>query len=144
MVNKLEPLKLSFENFNKSLDLAPRMVIELVIKNNNEILLLRREAEPYVGDWHLPGGFLMKNEKILECVRRIAEKEVAIGVKQFKFLGLFENIDGDPRGHILHFVVEININKVSENEKRKYFAKLPEDTIFYQKDFLERLGYQTS
>jgi ADP-ribose pyrophosphatase YjhB (NUDIX family) len=133
--------KLSYGDFLKSFELVPRLTVELVVENDKkEIFLLERKSDPFKEDWHLPGGFLLKDEKLTDCIDRIAIDELGLGKpSKAEFLGLFENLEGDPRGHILHYVVRIT-NK--PKAKGKFFGSLPPNTISYQKKFLQELGYQ--
>lgn len=138
------PEKLSYEEFLESLRLSPRLVVELVIENDKgEILLLKRDKEPYKDHWHLPGGFLLKGETINDCFQRISVDELGseLNAATGKFEGLFENIDGDPRGHILHYVMSIKANDVSISNG-KYFDHLPSKIIPYQRDFLNESSYK--
>ena len=132
--------RLSKEDFLLSLDLAPRMVVELVIKDSEgRIFLIERESEPFVGYWHLPGGFLMKGEKIQECVERLLGDEcgMIVGGVRSEFLGVFENLEGDNRGHILHYVVKVDVDGVRGG---KFFELLPGKMVHHQRDFLGGLG----
>ncbi len=136
------PKKLTLEEFLESLRLSPRLVIELVVENSEgAITLLERDRTPYVGMWHLPGGFLLKGELINDCISRIARDELNLKVDpvQAEHLGLFENLEGDPRGHLLHYVVRFKLNQSTTS---KQFISLPPDTISYQKDILIKLGYK--
>ncbi len=93
--------------------------------------------------WHLPGGFLLKGETLAECQQRLAgEFDSEINPKEGEFLGLVENISQDPRGHLLHYVVRYKNQKVSAMEgKTRYFKTLPSETIPFQRQFLQKLGY---
>ncbi len=106
-----------------------------------ELLLLKRDKEPFVGYWHVPGGFLLKNEPIEICILRLAKEELGltIDLKQTEKLGLFETINEDPRGHILHYPVRIKLKGISN---KNYFEILPRKTIPFHIKFLEKLGYK--
>lgn len=133
--------KLSYEDFLKSFEFAPRLAVELLVENaSGKLLLLQRDREPFKGYWHLPGGFLLKDETIAECVSRLAHEELAtqLDYEKAEFLGIFENINGDPRGHILHYVVRFKRKDVAD---KHYFDHLPQQTITYQKGFLKKLFY---
>lgn len=131
--------KLSYKKFLESLQLSPRLVVELVIEGSDGgVLLIKREHVPFKGHYHLPGTFLLKGESIEACAKRISEEELEYNLKGVgEFVGLFENIKGDSRGHILHYVLKFE----GESVKGKYFIKLPKSTIWYQKDILKTLGY---
>jgi len=74
-------------------------------------------------------------------VKRIAKREIGVRVKIVKFLGFYEYINNDPRGHLvaLAFIVKRiggKIKKNRENSDFKYFKKIPKDMIYYQKKIL--------
>lgn len=135
---------LSYSDFLKSFELSPRLAVELLMESPEvELLLLQRDREPRLGQWHLPGGFLLVNEPISDCIRRLARTELGIADLNPDLgerLGLFETIGGDPRGHVLHHPVRF---RMEELIGRNYFGKLPLNTIDFQLDFLRKLGYQS-
>lgn len=133
---------LSYEDFLKSFDLAPRLAVELLVENENgELLFIEREKDPFKGHWHLPGGFLLKDEPLDDAIKRIAKDELEIDADPnvTDRLPLAETVKGDPRGHVLHYPVRF---KNSESKVGEYFMNLPEKTIPYQKAFLTKLGYR--
>ena len=141
MINN--PKWLSLDEFKRSLELSPRSVLELIIVSKiGDLLLLQRADEPFSGYWHLPGGFIMKGESLVTCAKRIALKEVRVDeVAIVKKLGFFENLDGDPRGHLHHLCVACKTPAAPEHNTLRYFNSLPSNTIPYQKKFLHELGF---
>ena len=72
---------------------VPITTIDLIIRNHkNEILLGWRKNQPAKNSWFLPGGRLLKNERVEDGLSRIyrAELGVDLAFKQPKFLGVFE------------------------------------------------------
>ena len=143
--------KLSYEDFLLSLRLSPRLSLELILEHPREgILFIQRTKPPFENNWHLPGGFLLRGESTVDCFKRISTDELgkALEARKGVFLGLFENIDGDPRGHILHYVSRFKIENTkqwlapTEEGKKAFFKKLPERIIPYQRGFLNKLGYE--
>ncbi len=135
---------LNSDEFKKSLELAPRSVLELVITNaGGGLLLVTREGEPYVGNWHLPGGFVMKNETFSQCAKRVGNKELGVSdLEIVKKLDFFDDPNADPRGHIHHLVVACQTNQIKVGGKIKFFNKLPKNLIPYQRLFLQQLGFK--
>lgn len=134
--------KLSYEDFLKSFELAPRLAIELLVESpKGELLLLKRDKEPFVGKWHLPGGFLLKDETLNDCIKRLGQDELGVmmDMSQMERCELFETLKGDPRGHVLHYPVRIKMEKIANKD---YFRTIPKNTISYQVSFLEKLGYK--
>jgi 8-oxo-dGTP diphosphatase len=137
------PQKLSYEDFLKSLELCPRLTIELLLENDGgEIFLIKRTKFPFENHWHLPGGFLLKGETIQECIERIAKDEIGIEIGKGEFAGVFENVNGDPRGHIIHYVMKFKVSEIPTSKDKAFFKALPDPTIPYQRDFLSKLGYK--
>ena len=136
------PHKLSLSDFLLSLTLSPRLVIELLVENEiGEIYLLKRDIPPFIDTWHLPGGFLLKDELIKDCVPRLLKEELGLPESKWEFIKLVEDIDGDPRGHLLHYFVKVHINELINTKKGKYFKFLPTNTMPHQIPMLLELGY---
>jgi colanic acid biosynthesis protein WcaH len=75
--------------------LAPLVSIDLIIENiKGEILLGMRENEPARGTWFVPGGRILKDERISEAFERIIKSELGIDVPfgQAEFVGVFEHL----------------------------------------------------
>ncbi|MBI5358048.1 NUDIX domain-containing protein [Candidatus Amesbacteria bacterium] len=78
--------KLPYDLFLKSFELAPRVAVDLWIKNENGgVLYTKRDVEPYKGFWHLPGSFLLKGETVVECVKRLAQEELGLEINGNNF-----------------------------------------------------------
>jgi 8-oxo-dGTP diphosphatase len=54
-----------------------------------------------VGKHALPGGFVKLGETIISACRREVKEETGIGVAELTLVGVYSNIDRDPRGHIV-------------------------------------------
>lgn len=147
MAPKLLPKKL----FLKSFEYAPRLALCILLKNpQGKILLTKRGAPPYQGSWHYPGGFLLKDEKIENCLKRVAKKEfgVNLDIHKMKFLGIYENLKSDPRGHLIDVLYEyktqksINLTQNQETRGFQFFKKLPLKIAFNHRETLKKLGYK--
>ncbi len=125
--------KLPYDQFIKSFELAPRIAVDLWLKNENGgVLYTKRNIEPYKGLWHLPGSFLLKGEAVTDCVRRLAQEELGLEIKEssFKLRNLEEDLN-EPRGHIVHLVYEVWIKKqeVTEDKNKMFYFEPPKDMI---------------
>ncbi|NJD51525.1 MAG: NUDIX hydrolase [Candidatus Methanoperedens sp.] len=126
------------KEFDRVLKMVTTTVVEVIVKNENGILLGKRNTEPFRGMWHLTGGFVHYNEKISDSVKRVAKREIGVDVGIVRLLGIYEYINEDPRGHMiaLAHIVGIqggNIAPNQDNTELKYFIKAPENMIPYQK-----------
>src|SRR3989338_3635663 len=98
----MKPQKLPYDKFLESFKLAPRIAVDLWIKNEDGgVLYTKRDVEPFKGLWHLPGSFLLLGETIDGCVKRLADEELGLKVRGnvFKLLYLDEDLR-EPRGHV--------------------------------------------
>lgn len=146
-----EPLRLSRVDFEKTFKFAPRLAVNLLVENRaGEILLTKRNIEPFKDNWHFPGTFLLKNESIDDCIMRLSRGEIGFEVnpKKVELLGLFEDIEGDPRGHVIDAMYKYCADYVGESgstqetKDLRFFRELPEEIGFNHRDTLEVLGYR--
>lgn len=147
-----KPRKLPFKEFLQTFKKAPRVAINLFVTDSHDrVLLTKRNIQPCIGVWHLPGGFLLKNETISAAQKRIAQAEFGIQLNpktSFSLLGVFEDLKGDPRGHVVDIIYSLSINDSSlvkttrENKAVEFFEKnkLPDNIGFNHKDTLRQLG----
>lgn len=66
-----------------------------------KVLLVRRGGEPYKGAWAFPGGFLQMNETAMEGALRELREETALEPSAIKELGVFSDVDRDPRERVI-------------------------------------------
>jgi 8-oxo-dGTP diphosphatase len=70
----------------------PIATVGAIIENEDgKILLTRRAAEPFKGQWCLPGGHIDENEKALDAVIREAKEETGLDFDA-KFFGYFNEV----------------------------------------------------
>ena len=151
--------KLQYQKFLESFKYAPRLVVNLLIVkfaklNTRAVLLTKRKKPPFAGSWHLPGSFVLKGEALMDCVNRVAKEELGIKVEYIKLAGVFDDINGDPRGHVVDLVYRCEIKKglslrskdsplhaVSDTAAIRFFKKLPAKIGFNHRETLAKLGY---
>lgn len=133
--------RLNREEWLQAFGLVPRVAVDVLIRQKGRVLLTKRGREPFVGWWHLPGSFLLKGETLAACVDRVAKDELGVQVKVFEIVGTFENLEGDPRGHIIDVVCETQIvgepRAVGDTAQVQWFEKLPEKIGFKQGRIIE-------
>jgi 8-oxo-dGTP diphosphatase len=66
-----------------------------------KVLLIQRGAEPFVGKWALPGGFVQMEESLEEAARRELEEEAGIRPSHLEQLYTFGAPGRDPRGRVV-------------------------------------------
>ncbi|EKD95561.1 MAG: NUDIX hydrolase [uncultured bacterium] len=123
------------DEFDLSLELAPRGVLELVIRREDGVLLLHREDPPYQGTWHFPGGFMAKGETLAACLSRLLKKELGIDMDAevigFRKLDYYSRPDTDPRGHLMHHTIEVFLteSQIEGIQRGKFFYSIPPDIM---------------
>ena len=62
------------------------------------ILLVKRDKEPFKGMWCLPGGYVLENENSYDAALRVLKKETNLSKIYVDALGVYDDVDRDPRG----------------------------------------------
>lgn len=144
--------KIPFPEFKKIYSRVPRLCVEVVLMRNNKILLTKRNIAPAIGQWHTPGGTVLKGEDLEMTVKRVAQEELGIPVRVLKFLGVIEYksfINHYSQDISLPFLVSTNSKKPfnldGHADKCDFFTEIPKNTIKEQKEFYSKnLGIKTS
>lgn len=144
--------RLSEKEFLKTFKMVPRVSVNLLyIDRDQRILLTKRNIPPFKGFWHFPGSFILKNESIADCQKRLAKAELGLELEkesEISLSGAFDDLDGDPRGHTVDLLYTIKISNLSEikttkqTTEFKFFKKLPKKIGFNHRKTLEILGFK--
>ena len=117
----------------------PAVTVDCVIFRYNdeigspEVLLIKRENEPYKDCWALPGGFMEIDETINDATHREVMEETGIDITTQSFMkkyqmGIFDKPDRDERQRIISIlsscVVSSNVEtKAGDDAKEcKWFS----------------------
>lgn len=98
------------------------LTTDIAVISNDEILLIKRKNEPFKEMWALPGGFVDKNETILNCAKRELQEETSL-ILQPKFHSFYDDPNRDPRGRYISFAHVCYVNKENVNPIAKDDAK---------------------
>ncbi len=137
-------LPFTFEQFKNIYSQVPRLAVDLIIKNDKELLLTLRTKNGYVNTWHLPGGTVHYQEAVADAAKRVAKDELGIEINNLKFLGYIEYLDEEKYrgfGHTVSLVflchpISQKLTLDDQAAKAEYFKKLPENIITQQKEFI--------
>jgi colanic acid biosynthesis protein WcaH len=89
---------LSDQDFLGLINVAPLIAIDLIVrKASGEVLLGKRKNKPAQGFWFVPGGRVLKNERLTDVFRRLCLNELALDVdfSEAKLLGAYEHFYQD-------------------------------------------------
>jgi ADP-ribose pyrophosphatase YjhB (NUDIX family) len=134
---------LSEEEFKLIYSKVPRLTVEILLQSDQGILLTKRTIEPCKGQWHLPGGTVYFGESLLDSVKRIANRELGINIKEASNIGIIEypghykNGLDSPVG--LVFKVESYVGEISLNDEAdnmQWFKSAPPNLHSDQDVFL--------
>lgn len=93
------------ENTNLARYEQTSVTVDLVIFTENEgqlkVLLVKRAAEPFAGQWSVPGGFLLKGESLDAAAMRVMEEKTGVKDVYLEQLYTFGMPDRDPRARIV-------------------------------------------
>ena len=103
---------LSLADLSTVVRLAPLVAIDLIIRNGDgEVLLGLRNNEPAKGFYFVPGGMILKNERLSEAFARLVKNEtnLSAALEDARLLGAYEHFYANNRfgeaGYGTHYVV---------------------------------------
>lgn len=70
-------------------------------KEDLQILLIKRNIEPFKGGWALPGGLVLDDENLDDAVKRELHEEAGIKPDFLEQLYTFGNVGRDPRNRVV-------------------------------------------
>jgi 8-oxo-dGTP diphosphatase len=81
----------------------PAVTVDLILfrrrRGKLEVLLVKRNAPPFAGEWALPGGFVDQDEPLEAAAHRELREETGLSSAALEQLGAFGDPGRDPRGH---------------------------------------------
>ena len=84
----------------------PVCAVGAIVLEKGELLLVRRDREPALGRWSLPGGKVEWGESLQEAVAREVREETGIDIDVEGMAGLAERIVRDDDGDVrFHYVI---------------------------------------
>lgn len=73
------------------LEALPLLCVDVVIVHQNKYLLVKRKNKPAKDKWWVPGGRVIKGEKMEDAVKRKVKEELGIEIKILSTLGYYED-----------------------------------------------------
>ena len=114
---------------------VPRLAVELLIKNQNGVLWVKRNIPPGQGLWYIPGGTVLLDESIEDALKRIGREELGVEVEIIGFIKVLDWYKSkDVTGHPISLVHEVRIvngeiKLDNQSSEYRYFEGLPENSM---------------
>ena len=82
---------LSDAEYKRIMEIMPVVCIDCLVQNEQgEFLLVKRNNEPLKGKYWVPGGRLLRNERLEDAVNRKMRQELGVSVEIVRNLGFYE------------------------------------------------------
>lgn len=141
------------EIFQFASSIVPMVNVDLLIRDNQGRILLKRRQDKFDGlVWHIPGGIVRFKETLLHRIEQVAETEIGQPISVNEVPPEVNEIfpEHKERGHFISFLYDCTLKdelKLEQNMARKdgelkWFTVCPKDFIpcqreIYQKYFKE-------
>lgn len=121
------------------IDRMPILCVDGLIVSNGKYLLVKRKNNPLKGRWWIPGGRVVKGEKLTDAFKRKMKEEVGLDVEVVGVAGYYEDSFKDNEFGVdsvhttsIVFIASPTNTKVkldSQSADYKWTDKLPKDLI---------------
>lgn len=128
----------------------PRIGVGVLVRRDDEVLLLRRASVHGAGTWSTPGGHLDHGETLEQCAAREAVEETGIEVENVRFRAITNDVFEDEALHYLTVWMEADyrsgeprLNAAYEMSDVAWFSwdRLPDPLFLPLETLLDGRGY---
>lgn len=143
------------ELYDKILGHMPIACVDIAIVANGAVLLVRRNDQPARGHWWVPGGRVLKGERMRETALRKAREEVGLDCHVGPIVHSAETIFADgPRGIPVHSInhcfllypvessVPLEVSLDDHHRGWKWVTAVPDDVHPYVAQCLKNAGLE--
>lgn len=119
----------------------PALAVDCVVFGMDEdlqVLLIKRDIEPFQGRWALPGGFVRLDETLDEAARRELDEETGVSRLYLEQLYTFGDLGRDPRERVVS-VAYYALVKLSDHRVKA--ATDAREAAWFSVDDLPRLAF---
>ena len=93
---------------------SPNLAVDAIVVNkDNQVLLIQRGHEPFVGRWAFPGGRVNYGEDPFTAVIRELKEETNLDGKNQKLVGVYGEPSRDPRSHHVSIIYRVEVDDPS-------------------------------
>jgi 8-oxo-dGTP diphosphatase len=91
---------LPFENIKRPA-VSVNVLIFSLNKDKLQVILTERTAEPFKGQWNIPGALIYIDESLEEAVKRVLTERIGLKEVYLEQLYTFGDTNRDPRGRVI-------------------------------------------
>ncbi len=84
----------------------PEVCVGAVVRNDEQLLLIKRGNPPQAGRWSLPGGRVERGETLHQAVQREVVEETGIEITIVRFIDVVERVGNDHHFVIMDYLAE--------------------------------------
>jgi 8-oxo-dGTP diphosphatase len=114
----------------------PRITVDGILIQHNEILLIKRKYPPFQDHWALPGGFVEYGETTEAAVMREFSEETGLSTRVDRLIGVYSDPHRDPRGHTITVVYSLSVSGGTLNS-----GDDADDVAFFNVHHLPKLAF---
>ena len=121
----------------------PSLTVDILIKIDSGLVLIKRKNDPFKGKWAIPGGFVEYGEKVENAAVREAKEETGLDVTLKEIVGVYSEPGRDPRGHVVSICYFANkkggtLKAATDAEEVKVFKEIPWSKLAFDHDKILR------
>lgn len=121
---------------------VPCLCADIVIVENGGVLFAKREIEPFMGYWTLPGGIVRYKETIDEAFDRLIKNELGVKCVLKKLIGYCQTLNDGPWRSSLSLVFlteyEGQLCGSDQGHEFKFISDFSENVHPYHSEFFKR------
>jgi len=88
----------------------PAIAVNAIIEEHGKILLIRRNQEPFMGMFSLPGGYVEYGETVKEAVGREIKEETGLDMIESRLIDVYSDPLRHPEKHVISLLYEVSCN----------------------------------
>ena len=114
-------------NCNTFSYLDPKVAIVVLIENSKNLLLVKRDIEPYINHWSFPSGYVDRGENTKDAAIREIKEETCLDIKITQLQGVYSG-----KGSVVIIVytaIPLDINKGKAGEEVKEIKWFPVNNL---------------
>lgn len=152
MTKRAKQANIKPELYRKILDAMPVTCVDLVVVSGGKFLLGKRKNRPLKNAWHIPGGRVLKGERLISAVRRKLREETSLSSKEIKFLTVqdvfFPDSAFGPSSHNINIIYTVHVRSVgrtkpdAQHSGLSWFSHIDKKWPKYVREVLKLAGFK--